>query len=134
MTVLVPVRASHIECEAVNSGIEYSCTHEQQLHVFLDFSALSCDEEYIGAKTEELTQKLRASGVDFYIESVLNDSDVVEKMASVVENSGTDVVIVNLKSKASQEKVQLGSQIQRILLEVPCSILVLRPSDNNRRE
>ncbi|MFC5370013.1 universal stress protein [Arcanobacterium bovis] len=132
MTVLIPVRASDLECEAINFGIEYVQTHNEQLRVFLDFASMPQDfanlAEYIQEQIGNLTQKLADAGVDFRVDPVLNGEDLVEKIAAVVDPHGTDTVIVTLKSKTSQVKVQLGSQIQRILLDVPCSVLVRRPS------
>ncbi|WP_124054919.1 universal stress protein [Arcanobacterium ihumii] len=127
MTLLIPVLASNIESDALASGITFAQEHEGSLQVFLDFSNADYTQDSMNNTIDAISEKLDVADIQYRVETVLRGDDMVEKLTGAARANSNDVVIVGLQSKISQEKVHLGSQIQRILLEVPCAVFILRP-------
>ena len=80
-----------------------------------------------GDALEALRTELDASGVPWELHQPVRGRDVVEEVVELVEETGADLVVLGLRRRSAVGKLLLGSAAQRLLLEVPCPVLAVKP-------
>lgn len=124
MPVIVPVSRGERD-DALASAIDL-CRREDRLLIALLHRPLGhFDQESIDAEVDELTDRLDSADIGFRIEVRLDEKDLAWQISDLAQDASS-LVVVSLAHKPAGGKLILGSQIQKLLLECPCSVLVVR--------
>lgn len=90
------------------------------------------DSEWIAKTQAELAsarERLDASGIEYVIHESQTDAeiDAADDLTQVARDQDADLVVIGIRRRTATGKLILGSQAQRILLDAPCPVLVVKP-------
>jgi nucleotide-binding universal stress UspA family protein len=87
------------------------------------------DRDLIGEDAaQELLTKAAAQGVTARIDQADHGSDIVATFESLVEGHGARMVVLGLRRRSPVGKLVLGSDAQRLLIELEVPILAVKPA------
>ncbi|MFT4084813.1 MAG: universal stress protein [Nocardioides sp.] len=73
------------------------------------------------------TARLTEGGVDFEIRRQSDDEyGAAEELAAIAEEVSAELLVIGVRRRSPTGKLILGTQAQRILLEAPCPVLVVK--------
>lgn len=128
MPIVVPVNQG-ID-EALTSAIELAQRQDHKLIALLHRPLHECDQDFVDQEIDALTDQLDAADIAFSIEVRVGEKDLATHISELVTEEKADLVVVSLARKPVNGKLLLGSQIQKLLVECPCSVLVVREKVN----
>ncbi|MDF2419986.1 universal stress protein [Trueperella pyogenes] len=128
MPIVVPVNQG-ID-EALTSAIELAQRQDHKLIALLHRPLHECDQDFVDQEIDALTDQLDAADIAFSIEVRVGEKDLATHISELVTKEKADLVVVSLARKPVNGKLLLGSQIQKLLVECPCSVLVVREKVN----
>ena len=90
------------------------------------------DTEWIAKTQAELAaarERLDAAGIDYVVHESETDAeiDAADDLTQVARDEDADLVVIGIRRRTATGKLILGSQAQRILLDAPCPVLVVKP-------
>ncbi|MCA1982566.1 MAG: universal stress protein [Nocardioides sp.] len=90
------------------------------------------DSDWIAKTQSELAaarERLDAAGVDYVVHESETDAeiDAADDLTQVARDEDADLVVIGIRRRTATGKLILGSQAQRILLDAPCPVLVVKP-------
>jgi nucleotide-binding universal stress UspA family protein len=90
------------------------------------------DGEWIAKTRAEVAaarERLDAAGVEHTIHESEIDAeiDAADDLVDVARAEGADLIVIGVRRRTATGKLILGSQAQRILLDAPCPVLVVKP-------
>jgi nucleotide-binding universal stress UspA family protein len=90
------------------------------------------DSEWIAKTQAELAaagKRLDAAGIDYVIHESQIDAeiDAADDLTQVARDQDADLVVIGIRRRTATGKLILGTQAQRILLDAPCPVLVVKP-------
>ncbi|MFC5730626.1 MULTISPECIES: universal stress protein [Nocardioides] len=77
--------------------------------------------------TDALLARARDAGVAATIDQTDHGPDVVDTFEALVERSGARLVVLGLRRRSPVGKLVMGSDAQRLLLELSVPILAVKP-------
>ena len=87
------------------------------------------DADLVGEDVAEgLLAKASAQGVTARIDQADHGSDVVDTFEALIEDSGARMVILGLRRRSPVGKLVMGSDAQRLLLELDVPVLAVKPA------
>ncbi|MEW6896870.1 universal stress protein [Trueperella pyogenes] len=128
MPIVVPVNQG-ID-EALTSAIELAQRQDHKLIALLHRPLYEYDQDFVDQEIDALTDQLDAADIAFSIEVRVGEKDLATHISELVTKEKADLVVVSLARKPVNGKLLLGSQIQKLLVECPCSVLVVREKVN----
>ncbi|MEW6933378.1 universal stress protein [Trueperella pyogenes] len=128
MPIVVPVNQG-ID-EALTSAIELAQRQDHKLIALLHRPLHEYDQDFVDQEIDVLTDQLDAADIAFSIEVRVGEKDLATHISELVTKEKADLVVVSLARKPVNGKLLLGSQIQKLLVECPCSVLVVREKVN----
>lgn len=79
-----------------------------------------------GEASATLVARAAASGVRATVDQAPHGSDIVGVFASAVERTGAELVVIGLRHRTPVGKLVMGSDAQRLLLELDVPILAVK--------
>jgi nucleotide-binding universal stress UspA family protein len=87
------------------------------------------DADLIGEDVaEDLLAKASAQGVAARVDHADHGSDIVDTFEALVERTDARMVVLGLRRRSPVGKFLLGSDVQRLLLELEVPILAVKPA------
>jgi nucleotide-binding universal stress UspA family protein len=87
------------------------------------------DADLIGEDVaEDLLAKASAQGVAARVDHAEHGSDIVATFKTLVEKTDARMVVLGLRRRSSVGKFLLGSDVQRLLLELEVPVLAVKPA------
>lgn len=126
MTIVVPVHPGDSENAALKRGVTYASITDSLLIALLSRPLGDFSQDEIDREVDTLTDYLDSCDIRFKIETRLEHGDVAAQLCEIAAEKEADTVLVSLALKPTSGKMTLGSQVQRLLLEAPCDVLVVR--------
>lgn len=80
------------------------------------------------ATAEQIVARAAATGVTARVETVEHGSDIVDVFEQVIRDSGARMVVIGIRRRSPVGKLVMGSDAQRILLEVGVPVLAVKPA------
>ena len=124
MAVIVPVSHGGRD-DALSSAIRLCRREDQPLIALLRRPIGEFEQEEIDSEIDELTDRLDGADIGFRIDVRVDETDLATQISELAREESS-FVVVSLAHKPAGGKLRLGSQIQKLLLEGPCSVLVVR--------
>ncbi len=126
MTIVVPVIAGSKANYALSRAVKYARRTDGQLIAVLSRPHTEYSQDDIDSEIDTLTDYLDNEDIAFRIETRVDEEELASQLCEVAAERNAEVVMVSLALKPANGKLNLGSQVQRLLLEAPCDVLVLR--------
>jgi nucleotide-binding universal stress UspA family protein len=87
------------------------------------------DADLIGEDVaEDLLAKASAQGVVARVDHADHGSDIVDTFEALVERTDARMVVLGLRRRSPVGKFLLGSDVQRLLLELKVPVLAVKPA------
>ncbi len=87
------------------------------------------DADLIGEDVaEDLLAKASAQGVAARVDHADHGSDIVDTFEALVERTDARMVVLGLRRRSPVGKFLLGSDVQRLLLELKVPVLAVKPA------
>ena len=71
------------------------------------------------------------AGVDFSIRQEVRGKDAAEEIVDLLHEVKADLCVIGIRRRSSVGKLLLGSNAHRVLMEAPCRVLSVKPSDSH---
>jgi nucleotide-binding universal stress UspA family protein len=71
------------------------------------------------------------AGVDFSIRQEVRGKDAAEEIVNLLHEVKADLCVIGIRRRSSVGKLLLGSNAHRVLMEAPCRVLSVKPSDSH---
>jgi nucleotide-binding universal stress UspA family protein len=81
-----------------------------------------------GAQAEELVARAAAQGVSARVDHADHGSDIVGAFEAVLGRSDARLVVLGLRRRSPVGKLVMGSDAQRLLLELDVPVLAVKPA------
>jgi nucleotide-binding universal stress UspA family protein len=78
------------------------------------------------ASREALTKRAADRGVTASVDHAAHGADLVDTFAELVDRTGADLVVIGLRRRTPVGKLVMGSDAQRLLLDLPVPILAVK--------
>jgi nucleotide-binding universal stress UspA family protein len=76
----------------------------------------------------ELVERAREAGVSATVDHADHGADIVDTFEAVVERTGASVVVIGIRRRTPVGKLVMGSDAQRLLLELDVPVLAVKPA------
>jgi nucleotide-binding universal stress UspA family protein len=76
----------------------------------------------------ELVERAREAGVTATVDHAAHGADIVDTFEAVVERTGASVVVIGIRRRTPVGKLVMGSDAQRLLLELDVPVLAVKPA------
>jgi nucleotide-binding universal stress UspA family protein len=118
---------------ALQAAIAEAEENGHRLVVVSSLRSAESDQEWIAKTHAELAAaraRLDAAGVDYVIHESEIDAeiDAADDLVQVARDEDAELVVIGIRRRSATGKLILGSQAQRILLDAPCPVLVVKPT------
>lgn len=80
------------------------------------------------AELDDIVRQAEATGVHASVQKI-ESSDVAEGVLEAVRAHDTEVLVIGLRHRSPVGKLLLGSIAQRLILDAPCEVLAVKPSE-----
>ncbi|WP_394262561.1 universal stress protein [Trueperella sp.] len=125
MKVVVPI-VGETNDEALSVAIKIARQQEMTLVAMLSRPVSEFDQESVDDEIDALCDRLDNEDIAYSTEVRLGEEDLGLAVAKVAADVEASLVVVSLAQPPTNGKLLLGSQIQRLLVGSPCSVLVVR--------
>ena len=117
---------------ALLAAIEEVREHDGRLVVVTALRQDETDGEWIAKTQAELAaarERLDAAGIDYVVHESQIDAeiDAADDLTQVARDEEAALIVIGIRRRTATGKLILGSQAQRILLDAPCPVLVVKP-------
>ncbi|QJC21681.1 universal stress protein [Arcanobacterium buesumense] len=126
MSVIVPIGQQERYEAILQRGIAFAQDHDMTLIVLLSRSLTQYSQEQIDYDVDTLTDKLEQADVAFEIITRLDDTDLATTIRETALEHNAVLIITSLAPKPSHGSYQLGTQVQKLLVDAPCEVLIMR--------
>ena len=76
----------------------------------------------------ELVERAREAGVTATVDHADHGADIVDTFEAVLERTGASVVVIGIRRRTPVGKLVMGSDAQRLLLELDVPVLAVKPA------
>ena len=71
------------------------------------------------------------AGVEFSVRQEVRGRDAAEEIVNLLHEVKADLCVIGIRRRSSVGKLLLGSNAHRILMEAPCHVLSVKPTDSH---
>ena len=71
------------------------------------------------------------AGVDFSIRQEVRGRDAAEEIVELLHEVRADLCVIGIRRRSSVGKMLLGSNAHRVLMQAPCHVLSVKPTDHH---
>lgn len=133
MTIVIGYSPSKPGQAALLAGIEEAQLRRASL-VVLNASrgdALSDPGYAQAADLDWVRTTCTEAGVDFSIRQEVRGKEPSEEIIDLLHEVKADLCVIGIRRRSSVGKLLLGSNAHRILMEAPCRVLCVKPTDSH---
>lgn len=124
MTVVVPLIRDAND-DALSTAIKIARQQDMTLVAILSRPVSEFDQISIDEEIDALSDRLDREDIAYSMEVRLGEDELGVATAEVAADVDASLVVVSLAKRPANGKLLLGSQIQRVLVDTPCSVLVV---------
>jgi nucleotide-binding universal stress UspA family protein len=130
MTVLIGYVPTPVGEAALAAGLAEAVAHgEDAVILNSPRRGSTVDTKLVGPDDEaRLVATAAELGVAVTVDHTDHGSDIVDVFTSVVESSGARLVVIGLRRRSPVGKLVMGSDAQRLLLELDAPVLAVKPA------
>ena len=125
MSVIVPVNPAGSEA-ALSAAISLAQERDYKLVAVLRRPISEFDQENVDIEIDELTDKLEAADIAFKIEVCLGNAEIADHIIDLATTHQASMIVVSLDQRPASGKLILGNQIQKLLVDSTCDVLIVR--------
>lgn len=125
MTVAVVHSQTDEGRQALAAGIREAQTRNTELVVLHALSG-SSEQSARDREIAAVDAAVRAVAPDARVEAALPDPDATSTLLALVDKVDAELVVIGSRHRSAVGKFLMGQQIQRLLLEIPVEILVVK--------
>lgn len=126
MSILVPITFGKHDDRALTRAVTYAQGTSQKLHALVSRSLDEFTQEQIDAEIDELSDALDEANIPFKVITRVDNEELGKQLCEVALEAKISTIFVSLATKPINGSYTLGHQVQRLLLESPCDVLVVR--------
>lgn len=129
MTVLIGYVPTPVGEAALAAGLaEAAARGEDVVILNSPRKGSTVDTDLVGPDaTEALLAAASSAGVSAVVDQTSHGADIVDAFTSLVESSGARLVVIGMRRRSPVGKLMMGSDAQRLLLELDVPILAVKP-------
>lgn len=124
MTIVVPV-SNGASGAALDAAIELCRAQGDSLHAVFHNSDPEVDQSEIDRVEDELYERLESEPFAFVVD-VQFGGGIAATITRIAEETDARMVVVSLARRPANGRLTLGNQIQQLLVDSPCPVLVVR--------
>jgi nucleotide-binding universal stress UspA family protein len=130
MTVLIGYVPTPVGEAALEAGLaEAAARGEDAVVLNSPRRGSTVDARLVGADDEaRIVAAAAALGVTASVDHADHGADIVEVFGAAVERTGARVVVIGLRRRSPVGKLVMGSDAQRLLLELDVPVLAVKPA------
>lgn len=125
MAVIVPIIRESND-DALEAAIQIAKSQDVPLVAVLSRPVEEFDEQKLSEEIDALSDRLDREDIAYSTEVRLGEEGIAKAIAEAASDVDASLVVVSLAQRPANGKLLLGSQIQRLLVDSPCSVLVVR--------
>ncbi|MDK7741917.1 universal stress protein [Helcobacillus massiliensis] len=76
-----------------------------------------------------LTERLDETGLEYTIRTVPRRDDPADDILRAVRDDAVDLVVMGIRKRTPIGKILVGSTSQRVVMEAPCPVVLVKPKD-----
>ena len=130
MTVLIGYVPTPIGEAALEAGLaEAAVRKEDAVILNSPRRGSTVDAHLVDDQTAaDLIERARAAGVTATVDQADHGADIVDTFEAVIERSKASVVVIGIRRRTPVGKLVMGSDAQRLLLELDVPVLAVKPA------
>lgn len=130
MTVLIGYVPTPVGEAALAAGLaEAAVRNEDAVILNSPRRGSTVDAHLVDDRTaDELVERARAAGVTATVDQADHGADIVDTFEAVIERSKASVVVIGIRRRTPVGKLVMGSDAQRLLLELDLPVLAVKPA------
>lgn len=130
MTVLIGYVPTPVGEAALAAGIAEAAAHgEDAVILNSPRRGSTVDTNLVGPEDEaRLIDVAAAAGVTATVDHADHGSDIVDVFTAAVASCGARLVVIGLRRRSPVGKLVMGSDAQRLLLELDAPVLAVKPA------
>lgn len=130
MTVLIGYVPTPVGEAALAAGLAEAAAHGDDV-VILNSPrrGSTVDTDFVGPDAAAaLIAAAADAGVAARVDHTEHGADIVDAFTALVESTGARLVVIGLRRRSPVGKLMMGSEAQRLLLELDAPILAVKPA------
>jgi nucleotide-binding universal stress UspA family protein len=130
MTVLIGYVPTPVGEAALAAGLAEAAVRGEDVVVLNSpRRGSTVDADLVDTTTaDELVSRARAAGVAASVDHAEHGSDLVSTFEALVARTGASLVVIGLRRRSPVGKLVMGSDAQRLLLELDVPVLAVKPA------
>ena len=126
MSIIVPVTYGKHESYALSRAVQCAAARNEKLVAVLSRPRVDFTQEAIDYEVDMLSDALDEADIDFRVETRLDSDDIATHLIDAATAHDADLILVSLAHKPANGRLNLGTIVQKLLVEAPCDVLVAR--------
>ena len=130
MTIVIGYVPTPVGEAALEAGIAEAAAHGDDVVVLNSpRRGSTVDANLVGAEAESrIVAAAAAHGVTAVVDHADHGSDIVEAFSAAIGRTGARLVVIGLRRRSPVGKLVMGSDAQRLLLELDVPVLAVKPA------
>ena len=130
MTIVIGYVPTPVGEAALEAGIAEAAAHGDDVLILNSpRRGSTVDANLVGEEAEaRLVAAAVARGVAAVVDHADHGSDIVETFSAAIERTGARLVVIGLRRRSPVGKLVMGSDAQRLLLELDAPVLAVKPA------
>jgi nucleotide-binding universal stress UspA family protein len=130
MTVLIGYVPTPVGEAALEAGLAEAAAHGEDAVVLNSpRRGSTVDARLVGPEDEaRIVAAAAALGVTASVDHADHGADIVDAFSTAVERTGARLVVIGLRRRSPVGKLVMGSDAQRLLLELDAPVLAVKPA------
>jgi nucleotide-binding universal stress UspA family protein len=79
---------------------------------------------------EQVRKELWAAGVEHEVRQLVRGMDRADDLVNVAQEVDAEIIVIGLRRRSPVGKLILGSNAERVLLDAPCPVLVVKADES----
>lgn len=125
MAIVVPIVPDASE-HALRTAVDICRITDQPLVALFASPVSATNQDELDAQVDAMSDLLDQEDIAYSIEVRLDDAELASIISDVAAQVEASLVVVSAAQRLVGSKLLLGAQLQRLLVDSPCSILVVR--------
>lgn len=115
---------------ALEAAVVEARRRDTRLVVVMSRRSRPEDHAVVEAEVDHVRDTLDETDLAYDVRRTGRSNDVVEDIVGAAEELDAELVVIGLRRRSPVGKLFLGSNAQRILLDAPCPVLAVKPTQS----